>query len=112
MADPTKDERKKQEEEEKAAAEKAAAKTQASGERKPSEAEIAKAVAGLRFRTNKAMPVIDDTTGKQMMERGKPKMRYFPDVRPMTVADVLDAKSVDGALVIVSADGGKHIVKK
>ena len=89
-------------------AEKANASPAASGPRKPTSAEIAQAVRGLRFRTNKALPVLDNSTGKPVIEDGKEKMRYIPDLRQMAVSDVLSAAYVGGELVIVSKDGAKH----
>lgn len=56
------------------------------------------AIKSLKFRTNKKIEV-----------EGEP-VRFVPDERPMTMADVLSAAEVDGKLVIVSADGRKHRV--
>ena len=107
MADPT-SEQLKQEEEAKAAAAKAAAPVS----RTPADAELAKAIKGLRFRTNKAIPVLDDATGQPIVEGGKEKVRYIPDLRPMEVDDVLKAYMADGQLVIVAKDGSKHRINK
>lgn len=110
MADPKDDEKKNADdiatkaEQEKLA--KAARQADAAG--KPSKEAIAKALNGLTFRTNKALPVLDDSTGKPVMEGGKPKMRHIPDLRPMTAADVLNAYYDGSELVIVSKDGSKY----
>lgn len=81
-------------------------------EKGPSAAAIAKALDGVEFRTNKALPVLDDSTGKPVLEGGKPKLRYVPDLRAMTAGDVLNAYYAEGVLVIVSKDGSKHRVTK
>lgn len=74
----------------------------------PSKAAIEKAIAGLQFRTNKELPVLDDN-GKPIKEGGKPKVRYVPDLRPMTAKDVLSAAyNSEGRLVIVAKDGSKY----
>lgn len=104
------DEQKKKEDEEKAAA--AAAKATAESERGVSRAAIGKALAGLKFRTNKGIPDMDKTTGKPVMEDGKPKLRYVPDLRPMMMGDVLSAAMVGDELVIVTKDGSKHRVAR
>lgn len=79
----------------------------------PSPAAIARAIEGLQFRTNKELPVLDDSTGKPLKENGKVKMRYVPDLRPMTAKDVLSAGyDGDGALVIVAKDGSKYRSEK
>ncbi len=92
--------------------EKANAAPAQSGSVKPTSAEIARAVQGLRFRTSKALPVLDDSTGRPVLEGGKEKMRYIPDLRPMAVSDVLSAAYVGGELVIVSKDGAKHRIAR
>lgn len=76
------------------------------------EADLAQAIKGLRFRTNKAIPVLDDATGQPIVEGGKEKVRYIPDLRPMEVSDVLKAYMADGQLVIVAKDGSKHRLNK
>lgn len=110
MAEPTPDQL-KQEEDAKAAAA-AAAKAGSPVSRTPAEAELAKAIKGLRFRTNKAIPVLDDATGQPIVEGGKEKVRYIADLRPMEVDDVLKAYMADGQLVIVAKDGSKHRLNK
>lgn len=102
------DEEKKKAEEDAAKAELAKAAQQAGGGKTPSAPAIARAIGGLQFRTNKEIPVLDDSTGKPVKENGKPKMRYVPDSRPMTAGDVLNAYYADGQLVIVSKDGSKY----
>ena len=87
-------------------------KDQEKAEKGPSAAAIAKAIDGLEFRTNKALPVLDDSTGKPVMEGGKPKLRYVPDSRAMKPSDVLSAYYADGALVLVSKDGSKYRIAK
>lgn len=111
MADPT-EEQKKKEEEERIKAEQAAKAAQSGGEKSPSAAVIAKAIEGLTFRTNKSLPVVDDSTGKPIVENGKPKVRYVPDIRPMTKADVLSARYDGNELVLVAKDGSKHRIAK
>ena len=78
----------------------------------PSPAAIAKAIDGLQFRTNKELPVLDDN-GKPVKENGRAKVRYVPDLRPMTARDVLSAAyDGDGQLVIVAKDGSKYRINK
>jgi hypothetical protein len=81
-----------------------------SSEKKPGVDAIANAIKGLRFRTNKALPVLDDSTGKPVIEGGKEKQRYIADLRTMTVEDVLSAVVDGDDLVLVSKDGAKHRV--
>lgn len=100
----------KQDEDAKAAA--AAAKATAADSRTPSAGDIAEAIKGLRFRTNKAIPVLDDATGQPIVEGGKEKVRYIADLRPMKRDDVLKAYMADGQLVIVAKDGSKHRLNK
>jgi len=80
-------------------------------EKGPSRAAIAKAIEGLQFRTNKALPVLDDQ-GKPVKEQGKVKVTYVPDLRPMTMDDVLKASYDGGELTIVSKDGSKYRIGK
>lgn len=77
-------------------------------EKKPSASAIAKAMEGLQFRTNKEIPIVDDSTGKPVKENGKPKVRYVPDLRPMTKDDLLNACYDGNELVLVSKDGSKY----
>lgn len=105
MAEPNEEKKKKEQEEQE---EKELAK--AAG--KPSAAAIARAIEGLTFRTNKALPVLDDSTGKPVQEGGRPKMRHIPDLRPMTADDVLKAYFDNGQVVLVSKDGSKHRIGK
>ena len=108
MADP-KEEQKKNEQEEQVQGKRDQEKA---ADGKPSAAAIAKAIEGLTFRTNKEIPVLDDSTGKPVMEGGKPKVRYVPDERPLRPKDVLSAAFDGAALVIVTADGSKHRIGK
>lgn len=102
MAEPTPEQKKKEDED------KAAAAAGALVSRTPMEADLAKAIKGLRFRINKAIPVLDDATGQPIVEGGKEKVRYIPDLRPMEADDVLKAYLAAGQLVIVAKDGSKH----
>ena len=104
MAEPNEEQKKKEQDKQ----DKKERDTVADG--KAAAAAIAKAVAGLKFRASKGVPVMDDTTGKPVMEGGKPKLRFVPDWRTMTADDVLSAALDGGELVIVSKDGMKHRV--
>ena len=71
-----------------------------------SSAAIEKALAGLTFRTNKQLPVLDDSTGKPIAG----KFSYVADLRPMKRDDVLAAVLNGKQIVIVAKDGSKHRV--
>lgn len=71
-----------------------------------SNAAIGKALAGLTFRDNKQLPVLDDSTGKPIAG----KFSYVPNPRPMKRDDVLSAVLDGKQVVIVAKDGSKHRV--
>lgn len=57
---------------------------------------VEKALAGLKFQTN-----------REVKKEGEPT-RFVPAERAMELDDVLDARMVGGQLVLVTADGRKH----
>lgn len=70
-------------------------------------AQVKKAIEGKEFRHNQGIEVKNDE-GKPVMHNGKPKLRYSPASRPMTMSDVLDHAIVGNELVVVSKDGTKY----
>lgn len=62
------------------------------------EKQVEHAIKSMKFRTN-----------KKIKDEGKPA-QYVPAEREMNMDDVLDARNVNGALVIVTGDGRKHVL--